>query len=190
LPVVKFANIYDIPLTPEYLTVTAVNACPDQVARLVRAIGPFYHGEDYFVPCLACDQRTQSGAFIPQSERVTFSNLRETVVSLSTPETSPQVREAFYAHNPIPGVQWRLENGSHILVNADEIMPANYDIPDYRWDIKEYVSMFAWLQTKIPKYVSVGELKYDGSGESSTLVSNFQEGLRLRDRLINQPLEE
>jgi hypothetical protein len=52
-----------------------------------------------------------------QSERVTFSNLRETVLSLADPTTNPQIREAFYAHNPIPGAIWRLENGTHVLEN-------------------------------------------------------------------------
>jgi hypothetical protein len=114
-----------------------INTYPDQVARVLEAIGPVAHGEDYLVPCLAADQRSRGGALIPQSERVTFSNLRETVVALATPATNPQAREAFYVRNPIPGAIWRVEDGSHILVNPDEIKPENYDIPDYRRDTSE-----------------------------------------------------
>jgi hypothetical protein len=100
---------------------------------------------------------------------------------------NPQVREAFYAHNPIPGAIWR--EGAHVLVNADEIMPAD-DIPRYRRDIKEYVAMFAWLQQKVPKYVSVGEINYNGSGDTSIFVSNFQEDLRMIDRMDGQNLDD
>jgi hypothetical protein len=191
LPTTDFQRVYDVPYRPDYLGVTAtINAYPDQVARVLKAVGPTTHGEDYFVPCLAADQRTRSGALIPQSERITFSNLRETVVALANPATNPQVREAFYAHNPIPGAIWRVENGSHVLVNPDEIMPDNYDIPQYRHDIREYIAMVAWLQHKVPKYVRIGEINYEGSGDASLFVSNLQEDLKMVDRQDGQPLEQ
>jgi hypothetical protein len=116
------------------------------------------------VPALAADQRTRRVALIPQSECVTFSNLRETVVALADPAPNPQVREAFYAHNPIPRAIWRVERGSHVLENPDEIMPEVYEIPAYRQDIRNYTAMFAWMQHKVPKYVKTGAINYEEQG--------------------------
>jgi hypothetical protein len=62
-----------------------VNAYPDQIGRLVKAVGPITEGNEYFIPALAAEQRSRQGNFIPQSEKVILSNLRETVVTLADP---------------------------------------------------------------------------------------------------------
>lgn len=78
LPTLNFQDIYDVPYRPEYLGVTStITALPDQVARVLKALGPVHEGNEYFVPALAADQRTRQGRLIPQSERVAFSNLRQ-----------------------------------------------------------------------------------------------------------------
>ena len=110
-------------------------------------------GEEYFVPALATGHYTRGGTLIPQTERITLSNLRDTVVALRNQQTQPQVREAFYQHNPIPGAIWREIEGTHVLMNADEIIPANYTTDDMRDDIDDYSRMFTWLQKKLPKFV-------------------------------------
>jgi hypothetical protein len=82
-----------------------VNAYPDQVGRLLSAVGPLSEGEGYFVPAMACNSYTRQGNFIPQAEHITISNLRETVMVLAGPNTQPQIRESFYQHNPIQGAK-------------------------------------------------------------------------------------
>jgi hypothetical protein len=79
LPTLNFKEVYDVPYRPEYLGVTAtVNAYPDQIGRVLKAMGPINEGNEYFVPALAADQRTRHGNLIPKSEK---SNLFETARS-------------------------------------------------------------------------------------------------------------
>lgn len=111
-----------------------------------------------------------------------LSNLRETVLALANPATQPQVREAFYQHNPVPGAIRRDVNGTHVLVNADEIMPENYGVNELRDDIDEYSRMFTWLHKKLPKFVRTTSINQLKKGDKSAFVSNSQEDLRIRDR--------
>jgi hypothetical protein len=104
-PIQRVDETYEIPTRPDFSLITqTVNAYPDQIGRVIKSAGPFIDGEDYFVPALSCEQRDRHGRYIPQSERIVLSNLRETVVALSTVETPQQVREVFYmnmnAHIP------------------------------------------------------------------------------------------
>jgi hypothetical protein len=93
-----------MPYRPEYLGVKAtINAYPEQIGRVLKALGPINEGDECFVPALPGHQRSRQGNLIPQSEHVTFSNLRDTVVALANPATNPQVCETFYVHNSIPG---------------------------------------------------------------------------------------
>jgi hypothetical protein len=124
-----------------------------KIRRTLRAVGPLTEGGEYFLSALASEHRTRNGTLFPQSERVNLSNLRETVVAFANPDTAPQVREAFYQRNPIPGTIWRAENGTHVLVNPDEVIPQNYTSDDLRDDIDDYVRMCTWMQKKLPKFI-------------------------------------
>jgi hypothetical protein len=166
----------------------AINAHPDQIGRTLRSVRPITEGGENFVPALAAEHRTRNGILIPQSERVILSNLHETVVALANAETAPQVREAFYQHNPIPGTIWRIVNGTHVLVNPDEIMPQNYTGEDLHNDVDDYMRMFTWIQKKLPKFVKTAAINYQEKGDRAILVSNAQENLRIRDRQGGQAL--
>jgi hypothetical protein len=127
---------------------------------MIRAAGPVSEGEEYFVPALACEQRDRRRRFVPQSERIVLSNLRETVVALGEVETPPQTREVFYNNNPIPGAVWRVApDNSHILLNGDETMPPDYTSDMLRDDIDNYSRMHTWLQKKIPKYITAAGIQ-------------------------------
>jgi hypothetical protein len=191
-PVQRVDETYEIPVRPDFLLVTqTVNAYPDQIGRVIQAVGPFQDGNEYFVPALTCSQTDRRGRFIPQSERVILSHLRETVVSLMDEETPPQTRNVFYHNNTIPGAIWnKLPDDSYILVNGNEIIPENYNSDSLRDDIDDYSRMHTWLQKKIPKYVRTGRLDYDGRGERSLLVSNNQNRIKIRDRRQGQTLRD
>jgi hypothetical protein len=99
-PLQHVEDTYEVPTRPEFMQVTqTVNAYPDQIGRILKALGPITEGEEYFVPALAADQKTRAGLLIPQSERIVLSNLRETVTALSDQQTQPQVREVFYQNH-------------------------------------------------------------------------------------------
>ena len=54
----QFADeVYEVPTRPEFLQVTqTVNAYPDQIGRILQAVGPVNEGEEYFVPALSANQ--------------------------------------------------------------------------------------------------------------------------------------
>jgi hypothetical protein len=137
-PYQRAEETYTFPQRPEYVQVTkTVNAYPDQVGRFIASIGPVTEGEGYYVPALAANRQTQLGVIVPQSEHITLSNLRETVVALAEPATNPQVREAFYRHNPIPGTRWRVVQGTHVLENPDDVIPEEYNVEALMDDIDQ-----------------------------------------------------
>jgi hypothetical protein len=179
-PIQKVDETYEIPTRPDFSLITqTVNAYPDQVGRIIKVVDPIMEGEEYFVPALACEQRDRRSKFVPQSERIVLSNLRETVVALMNVETPAQIRDVFYNNNPIPGAIWRqLQDNSYVLVNGDEIMPVNYtsDLHD------DYSRMHTWLQKKIPKYVRTARLNYEEKGDKSLFVSNNQNRVKMKDR--------
>jgi hypothetical protein len=66
LPTLNFQQVYHVRYRPDFLGVTAtINGCPDQVAGVLKALGPINEGDKYYVPALAADQRTRQGKFIP-----------------------------------------------------------------------------------------------------------------------------
>jgi hypothetical protein len=80
-----------------------VHAYPDQIGRLISAVGPIEDGDEYSVPAAAINEYIRMGEIVLQSEHVLFS---EYIMALSTRETTATERETFYQHNPIPGAIW------------------------------------------------------------------------------------
>jgi hypothetical protein len=114
-----------------------------------------------------------------------------TVIALSQIATNPQVRETFYAHNPIPGAMWRVQpDNTHVLTNADEIIPADYTSDMLRDNVDEYMRMHTWMQKKLPKYVRTARINYEEKGEHSILVSNNQNRTRINDQQEGQDLRD
>lgn len=65
-PIQHADEVNEVPTRPEFLQVTqTVNAYPDQIGRVIKAVGPFTEGGAYFVPALSCEHRTRNCAFIP-----------------------------------------------------------------------------------------------------------------------------
>jgi hypothetical protein len=107
-PIQEADETYQVPVRPDFFLVAhTVNAYPDQVGRIIKVLGPFTDGAEYYVPALSCEHRDREGRLIPQSETIVLSTLRETVTSLSDPGVAPEIREIFYQNNPIPGAIWK-----------------------------------------------------------------------------------
>jgi hypothetical protein len=191
-PIQIVDETYEIPTCPDFQLVTqTINPYPDQVGRAIKAAGPVTDANEYYVPALVCEQHNRRGWLIPQSERVILSNLRETVTSLADEEMNPDIRQVFYQNNPIPGAIWRvLPDGTHILVNPDEIMPADFTSDMLRDDIDEYKWMHIWMQKKLPKYVRTIRINCEEKGDRSAFVCNHQNRTRIKDRVENQDLRD
>jgi len=70
-PIQHADEVYEVPTRPDFhMVMQTVNAYPDQVGRVLKAVGPITEGSEYFVPALAAEQRTRNGILIPRSERV------------------------------------------------------------------------------------------------------------------------
>ncbi|CAH0562795.1 unnamed protein product [Brassicogethes aeneus] len=99
---------------------------PDQITSVVNQIGKVKIADATYIPKLGCDNHTPAGLFVPQSEQIILSNLRQVVESLANAATPVQMRTRFYENNPIPGAIWAGHPQNPILQNADKIMPAVY----------------------------------------------------------------
>ena len=158
---------------------------PDPITRPINAIGNVKVYDKQYYPKFAADRTDDTGAFIPQSERVTFSNLRKTVVALSTAATPVEIRLRFYNNNPIPGAQWN----NYILTNPNEIIPADYDVQNLSDDMDAIQPKIDFLAKKMPKYFTE-PINYDFEGRKSIFSSNRQNGIRIEDRTVGQNLTE
>jgi hypothetical protein len=83
-----------------------------------------------------------------------------------------------------------LPDGTHLLVNPDEIMPADFTSDMLRDDIDEYMRMHTWMQKKLPKYVRTSGINCEEKGDRSASVCNYQNRTRIKDRVENQDLRD
>lgn len=81
----------------------ALVAMPMQMASVINSIGMLKVNEKVYVPKFGKKNYTNAGVFVPQSEQVTFSTLRQTVVGLADRRSPREHRRRFYANNAIPG---------------------------------------------------------------------------------------
>jgi hypothetical protein len=61
----------------------SVTFLPEFLTSTISCLGRVTVGDKIYIPRIADDNRTREGLFIPQSEQVCFSNLRETVLALA-----------------------------------------------------------------------------------------------------------
>lgn len=98
---------------------------PVGVKRIIDAIGIVTHDEKLYLPIVA--KCKNADGMIPRPENLVLSNLRETVELVSNANTPLVWRQRFENNCPIPGAIW----ANHLLVNGDEIIPADYDEESY-----------------------------------------------------------
>ncbi|GLV38133.1 hypothetical protein CBL_10100 [Carabus blaptoides fortunei] len=99
---------------------------------------------------------------------ITINNLRDIVVLLSDPNTGLEVRQAYVNLNSIPAVKFNDEQNP-ILVNPDDIMPADYGINTIRQDFQKIKALLAIVGRKLPKMV--GSVTFDEKGNPGQLLS-------------------
>lgn len=165
--------------------VKSVVALPDQFTSVINAIGKVKTNDRLYVPKIGKHNETRGRRFIPQSEQVTYQNLRMTVQSLADEHTAVEYRRRFYRNNPIPVTIWRNGPDEPILTNPDEIMPADYTIGYLTDDINDLRGKMNFLNKKAPKYFTKA-VSFSPDGDKSMLVCNSQENLRVIDRNANE----
>lgn len=144
---------------------------PDQLTSIVNSVGRIKISEKLYIPKIGRDNTDRRGIFIPQSEQVTFSNLRRVVQSLADERVNVDYRRRFYRNNPIPGTIWQGIPNDPILLNPDEIMPAEYGIGDLDDDISDVRAKLNHLNKKAPKYFTK-PVSYEVDGTKSMLTCN------------------
>lgn len=154
---------------------------PDQLSSAMNAVGKVKVGDKLYVPKFGRDQEDREDRFIPQSQQVTYSNLRNTVVALANDDTPAAIRRRFYENNPIPGAVWEGAPQDPILANPDEIMPDGYDRIQLADDIDDIKAKINFLARKAPKYFTKS-VSYEPEGTKSMLVCNDQATLRVNNR--------
>lgn len=100
-------------------------------------------------------------------------SLRELVTLLADPNTPIDVRRRYIDLNSIPGAQFHDEE-EPILVNADEIIPADYDLATMRMDMLRVKGYLARVGRKIPKLI--GTVTFDTKGNAGQLLTTELHG--------------
>lgn len=95
---------------------------PVTIKRTIDAIGIVTHDEKIYLPVIA--KTEANGILIPRPENLVLSSLRAVVEMLADADTPLAQRRRFEENNPIPCAVWN----NNLLMNADEIIPANYDV--------------------------------------------------------------
>lgn len=120
---------------------------------------------------------------------VSYSRLREYVVVLSAPGTARNVRQYFYDHCPFPNAIWDTREDREgalnpILMNPNDIMPAEYGYNQLVEDTNRIVDVIEMVGRKFEKFIHVGGIEYFAKGNWSQLVSNGVEDIRCRDLTV------
>lgn len=150
-----------IPNVPEIVRTTIdCDAWMPLIARQFhQSLGPvvLQNGNSYqpVLPILP----VVNGRIVPRPDAICINNLRDIVVSLADPATPLALRQAFFQNNPIPGAHWV----NDVFVNADEIMPPDYGIPQMQIDANIALQFFSDAQKKVPKILATVEPEVMGS---------------------------
>lgn len=135
------------------ITTKSLLNIPEPISCAINSIGIVSTNDRKYIPGIGRDNITARGdMFIPQSEQVTYSNFRQVVTALADANTPAEYRRRFYRNNPIPGTIWVGAPENPILVNADEIIPANYNLQTLRDDVDDVKVKMNYLVRKAPKY--------------------------------------
>lgn len=158
---------------------------PKPISNIINTIGIVKIGNTIHIPAFSADYIDTRGRFIPSPEIVRFGNLRQTVEALADDNTPRAYREAFHRRNCVPGAIW---SENHMLMNADEIMPANYTNDDLARDSIRITPWMSNLQKHVPKLVG-STISFENTGRKSLLVCNGVESLKLPDRTPGESVE-
>lgn len=187
---------FDIPAdTIRVLGQLGVNFTP--IINLLSSIGVLHAFNTTFVPHHPMST-VIDGVRQIEPTMITASNLRETVEAMANPVTNQATRQWFYDHNPLPNARWNvparrrdadgqpvLDPGFPVLMNADEIMPANFMVQNLREDVNLLQDALELIGRKYPKYVHLGRIDFSGSGNYSMLVSNQPGDVKCGDLIWN-----
>ncbi|CAH0404107.1 unnamed protein product [Chilo suppressalis] len=138
-------HCYQYRVTSDMLRVAqSVAIVPEPIKRIIDAVGHLTYEDKMYTPAVAAEVYDRRRQYVPRPEAILLSNLRNTVVALADPATPRAYRESFHQHSPIPGCIWQ----DDLLMNPNEIMPANYDfVDDFRRDSHLIAPYVASLQS-------------------------------------------
>jgi len=136
------------------------------------------------IPVTSTKRRREYSDLLPDPYAVTFKNLRETVEALSSPQTPIEARRYFYDNNPIPGAVF----SEGLLTNANDIMPAGYDVANLARDQRHFRAMLGMLSSKSQHLV--GECVFNGIGNPGQLVTCYQEQFKIVGSELHFPVGE
>ncbi|VEN61660.1 unnamed protein product [Callosobruchus maculatus] len=170
--------------------IECLTTLPEQLELPIRHVEGIYLGSLCF-PRVGKNNYTPDNRFIPQSEQITISNLRETVEALSDKRTDRDYRRLFYKNNPIPGARWQGAPDDPILLNADEIIPRGYDSHSVYEDIRDIMVKLRFLKRVAPECYSQPVI-YAPAYPIQEVIGfcNKQEGMRCCDRNNNESLQD
>lgn len=172
----------------DYKFITAarsITRLPEPIHRIIGMIGPVMHSKIRYLPCLPKDIYIE-GRFVPEPTTVVLTNLRDVVVALSDPNTPRTYRSKFRTLNPIPGTKWDSED---VLLNADTIMPAEYNTNLFNAELFEMLMYVNLLEQYLPNMKGGTNPIMEVQGRKSIFVSNNPVSICQPELMEDEPLK-
>lgn len=158
----------------------SINVCPKRISCILKSIENFCYKEINYVPLLPSAEKDRARRVIPSPELVCLTNLREYCEYLHVPATNRDIRQNFEQRCPIPRANW---GGDSVLINIDDIMPANYTREDFSDDV---YAVKHWIEANLKgsknKWFSDLKTFERGTGNEGVLVSSDSSRIRCRIR--------
>lgn len=146
---------------------------PGSIVEAINAISQMKVYDKTCVRKFAASKKDNSGRFIPQSERVSYSYLRGTVLVLSQFQTARNLGDAFM--QTVRRQEW-LEL-AHSIIHFSQILIL-YQTEDPTFDFQGIQSKVNFLAKKMSKYFQ-NPRTFGGGGSKSRLVSDNQIWVKL-----------
>ncbi|RZF43597.1 hypothetical protein LSTR_LSTR008110 [Laodelphax striatellus] len=159
-----------------HIPATSIAMVTQRSASLRRAIRHFEYDQVTIYPTFQEDL-VLNNEFKPISTMTHFTNLRKTVEALADARTDPLIWREYRETSSLPAAEW---DDRHLLLNADDIMPANYTPDDLNNEIANYRDWLSAASEKIPKLF--GGRDDNKQGSEAVLLSSETQNLKCREK--------
>lgn len=168
---------YPLPYLNEFTDHSIVGENFQCLARAISSVGNFTEADIAYQPYVPhmhdryADDVNENGdasdldqQVEPDPYLVTIQNLRSVVVALANPNTTLRLRRRFIHRNPLPGAVFV----NNVLMNADDIMPDNYD---FKMASDDCVAFLKLMQSFGEHSRLIQPIRYQCEGHISILTS-------------------
>lgn len=152
---------------------------PSLMAIVLDSIGKIESGDKVYHLGYAVPPAVEAQLLEYYTLCVNPTNIRAILENVSNAQFPLAARQEYFRYNCIPGAL--VEN--NLLMNADEIYPADYGAVNLQQDVHAYKNLLTRIQPRLPKH-AILSLAWDGKASRSGLWSSSRSETRI-DSMFN-----